>query len=112
VRPVSDQFLLLMAEVSATLIGLFLVAANVDTVRGMLAVARTTTRATALLVNEIAGTALVVLLVLIPWILGGFHPSREDLTWAILLSFASGFLSVAALMLSVLDIARDEPGSA
>ena len=51
---------------------------------------------------------LVAILVLLPWILGGLHPSREDLTWAILLSFAGGFLSVGALVLSVLDVAEDD----
>lgn len=171
-RPVSDAFLLNVAEVSATLIGLFLVgvffyvetgfrrleqrgevlepyfksstrivlllyaiplflsltlvaldpvwnrllflllsvmlvAANVDTVLRMLEQARTT-RSTVLLVNEALGTLLVAILVLIPWILGGFHPSREDLTWAILLAFAAGFLSIGALMLSVFDAGRPE----
>jgi hypothetical protein len=153
-RPVSDDFLLNVAEVSATLIGLFLVgvffyvetgfrrlgrerealepyirsstrivflliaiplalsltlvslelpwsrvlfvllsvllvAANVDTILRVLPVARAT-RSTVLLVNEALGSALVVILVLVPWILGGLHPTREDLTWAILLSLAGG----------------------
>jgi hypothetical protein len=35
-------------------------------------------------------------------------PTREHLTWAILLSFASGFSSVSALVLSVFDTARFE----
>jgi hypothetical protein len=39
---------------------------------------------------------------------GGLHPTREDLTWAILLSFAAGFLSISAVALSVLDVARGE----
>lgn len=172
-REVSDQFLLLMAEVSGTLIGLFLVgvffyvetgfrqldpatrevfvpyfragtrivlilyalplglsltlvvlgpvwnrlfflllslmlvAANVDTVRRLRAFARVTGW-TSLLLNEVVGTAAVALLVVLPWILGGFHPSREDLTWAILISFGAGFLSVSALVLSAFDTARYE----
>jgi hypothetical protein len=56
-----------------------------------------------LLANELAGTALVVVLVLLPWVLGGLHPTREDFTWSILLSLGAGFLSVGALVLSVLD---------
>ena len=87
------------------LLSLMLIAANIDTVLGMRAVARVT-RSTALLLNELAGSAGVLVLVFIPWVLGGFHPSREDLTWAILLSFATGFLSITALVLSAFDIAR------
>jgi hypothetical protein len=171
-RPVSDAFLLNMAEVSATLIGLFLVgiffyietgfrrlehardvmvpyfkagtrivlllyalplglsltlvvlgpnwnrvifallslmlvAANVDSFVRIRPVAKVT-GSPVLLVNEIVGSAAVLVLVLLPWILGGFHPTREDLTWAILLSFGSGFLSVGALILSVFDTTRYE----
>jgi hypothetical protein len=174
VRDVSDSFLLNMAEVSATLIGLFLVgifffvetgfrrlgparevfvpyfragtrivlllyalplglsltlvvlspnwnrvlfvflsltllAANADSIVRIWAVAKAK-GSSVLLVNELLGTAAVVALVSIPWILGGLHPTREDLTWAILLSFGSGFLSVGALVLAVLDIAGDENG--
>jgi hypothetical protein len=163
-REVSDAFLLNMAEVSAALIGLFLVGvffyvetgfrrmsryreavegyfragtrivlvlfaiplglsltlvalepvwsrwlfavlsvllvwSNVDTARRILTVGRDT-RSVALVVNEVLGTLGVVVLVALPWALGGLHPSREDLTWAILLAFASGFLSISALVLS------------
>jgi hypothetical protein len=169
-RPVSDGFLLNMAEVSGTLIGLFfvgvffyvetgfrgidrergvveryfragtrivlilfaiplvlsltlvilvpiwntvlfavlslmLIAANIDTAVRIRTVARITP-STALVVNEVMGTAGVVVLVSVPWILGGLHPTREDLMWAILLAFASGFISISALVLSVFDIAR------
>ena len=70
-------------------LSLILLAANLDTAIRMRAVSRVT-RSTALLVNEVVGTAAVVVIVVIPWILGGLHPSREDLTWAILLSFCVG----------------------
>jgi hypothetical protein len=172
VRDVSDSFLLNMAEVCATLIGLFLVgvlffvetgfrrlgqarevfepylragtrivlllyalplslsltlvvlglnwnrvlfavlsllllAANVDSVVRIRGVARVT-GSKVLLANELLGTAAVLALVALPWILGGFHPTREDLTWAILLSFASAFVSVGALVLAVFDTATYE----
>ena len=42
--------------------------------------------------------------------LGGLHPTREDLAWAILLSFAAGFASISALVLFVLDVAGFEAG--
>jgi hypothetical protein len=90
------------------LLSVILVAANVETavrVRGIAG----RTGSNALLLNEVLGTIAVAALVVVPWALGGLHPSREDLTWAILLSFASGFLSVSALVLSVLDTAGYEP---
>jgi hypothetical protein len=39
---------------------------------------------------------------------GGVDPSREDLTWAILIAFGTAFLSLATLLLSVFDIAVSE----
>ena len=169
-RSVSDAFLLNMAEVSATLLGLFLVgmffyvetgfqrlpgremmkpyfragtrivlvlfalplglsltlvvlslnwnrvlfallcvaliAANVDTLRRLRPFARGGP-SPALVVNELVGTAAVAALVVIPWALGGLHPTREDLTWSLLLSFAAGFLSVGSIVLSVFDAGQD-----
>jgi hypothetical protein len=171
-RPVSDAFLLNLAEVSATLVGLFLVgvffyaetgfrrlarnrelveryfrsgtrisliifafpiglsltlviltpvwntalfavlslilvAANVDSAARIWPMARTT-RSTVLLVNEVIGTVGVAIVVALPWILGGLHPTREHLTWSILLAFVVGSLSVGALMLSVVDFGSSE----
>jgi len=86
---------------------LVLVAANVDSavrVRGV----KTATGSTALLVNEVVTSMMVVVLIVTPWALGGLHPTREDLTWAILLSFAAGFLSISATVMSAFDIARLE----
>ena len=89
------------------LLSLTLLAANLDTALRIRSVAKVT-GSTALLVNEVAGTAGVLTLVVLPWILGGLHPGREDLTWAILLSFASGFLSICTVVLSAFDIAKFE----
>ena len=171
-RPVTDAFLLNMAEVSATLIGLFfvgvffyvntglrrlehvravfepylragtritlivfaiplslslslvaldivwsrilfvllsvtLIAANVDTLLRIGGAARAT-GSRPFLVNEIFATALTILLIVLPWVLGGLRPTREDLTWAILLSFAAGFLSICVTVMSVFDMSRLE----
>lgn len=95
------------SQVLFALLSLMLLAANVDTAVRIRAVAKVT-GSTALLVNELAGTAAVLVIVALPWILGGLHPTREDLAWAILLSFAAGFASIAALMLFVLDLAGFE----
>lgn len=89
------------------LFSLLLIAANVDSFIRVRNVAKVT-GSTILFVNEVLGTLAVLTLVVIPWVLGGLHPTREDLTWAILLSFASGFLSVGALVLSVFDTAKYE----
>lgn len=83
------------------------IAANVDTVRRVRAFSRAT-GSTALLINEWLGTLVVAVLVTVPWILGGFQPSREDLTWAIFLALIGGFISIAALVLSVYDVPRSE----
>jgi len=82
-----------------------LVAANVDTAGQIRDVQRVTGSST-LFINEIAGTVGVVILIATPWILGGLDPSREDLTWAILLSFITAFVSVLALVMSVFDVER------
>lgn len=171
-RHVSDAFLLNMAEVSASLVGLFLVgvffyvetgfrrwsktravfepylragtritliafsipigvsmalvvlelawarwlfgvlsvifiAANIDSALRVRGVAGAT-GSTALFLNEVVTTVLTLVLVVLPWILGGLHPSRGDLTWSILLAFAAGFTSIIATVLSAFDIARLE----
>lgn len=175
-REVSDAYLLTMAEVSATLIGLFLVGAffyadtglprlgaarnafepylragiritlivlaiplllsltlvvlepvwsrllflglsavvltaNVDTLRTIPDVWKTT-RSTGLLVMEVLTTAGVIALVILPWALGGPGPAREHLNWAILIAFGAGFLSLAATVMSVFDLARTSSSEA
>jgi hypothetical protein len=85
------------------LLGALLIAANVDSLRRVRGVGETSRT---LLINELLGTALVVFIVALPWILGGIDPSREDLTWSIMLSFAAGLLSVSAIVLSAFDLAR------
>lgn len=180
-RPISDEFLLNMAAVSATVIGLFavgilffaetgfrrldragrdvepyiragtvivfiafalplllsltlvalepiwsiglyavlsllLIAANVDTLFRLRTASRNI-RSPSLVVNEILGTVGTIAIITVPWALGGLSPTREDLTWAILLAFTVAFLSVGATVLFVLDIARfegtaSEPASA
>jgi hypothetical protein len=89
------------------LLSLVLLAANLDSalrVRGVAAA----TGSTALLVNEVVTTILALVLIVLPWALGGLHPTREDLTWSILLAFAAGFLSISATVISAFDVARLE----
>lgn len=82
-----------------------LVAANVETVRRVRPVARLT-GATSLVLTEVQGSLGVLVTVTLPWLLGGFHPSREDLTWSILASFATGFLSIYATAMSAFSLPR------
>jgi hypothetical protein len=81
-----------------------LIVANVDTALRS-RTAASVTGSNLLTMNEIAGTVGVAVLVVIPWALGGLHPNRGDLTWAILLAFATGFLSICTAVLSAFDIA-------
>jgi hypothetical protein len=99
-EPVWSRFLFV-------LLSLLLVAANVDTVVRIRALAKAT-GAASMLATELVGSLAVLVLVVLPWALGGLHPTREDLTWAILLSFAVGFMSICAMVMSVFDVARFE----
>jgi hypothetical protein len=87
------------------IMSLALVVAKVDTAIQILAVHRVS-RSTAMLANEVVGSIAVVFIVLLPWVLGGIDPTREDFTWAILVSFATAFLSLMTVVLSVFDLAR------
>jgi hypothetical protein len=89
------------------LMSVILVAANIDSLARVRPFAKIT-GSTVLLMNELVGTAAVLAIVVTPWALGGLHPTREDLTWAILLSLGTGFLSVSTLVLSVFETSGSE----
>lgn len=89
----------------ALVVGLIVV--NFTTVRTV----RECVRATGLrllVMMEVVGTAVVVLMVILPLATGGLSPEREDLVPAILLSLGIGFLSTCVLVLTLFDIARFE----
>jgi hypothetical protein len=107
--PLGVSFTLVVLEpvwstVLFALLSVLLVAANIDTALRIQSVHKVT-GSRVLQLNEVAGTVGVVVLVVLPWLLGGIDPTREDLTWAILVSFATAFLSLATLVMSVFDIA-------
>lgn len=81
------------------LMSILLLVANVDTATRIRALAKVT-GSTALVVNEVVTTAMALVMVAIPWLLGGLRPTREDLTWVILLAFAAGLLSISATVMS------------
>ncbi len=86
---VSDAFLLNMAEVSSAVVGLFLVGIFFFVESGF------SRSAAARDVMEPC-----------------FRHTREELTWAILLAFASGFLSISAGVLSAFDVDKLDPTGA
>jgi len=89
-------------------LSLMLIAANVDSVRRIREAGKAL-GTPALVINEALGTVAVALIVTLPWILGGIDPGREDMAWALMLSFAAGFLSVSSLVLAAFDIASPGP---
>jgi hypothetical protein len=93
------------SRVLFALLSLVLIVSNVDSAVRIWA-AWKASRSTALLVNEVVTSGLALTLLVVPWALGGLHPTRENLTWAILLAFAAGFLSIVATVMSAFDIAR------
>lgn len=95
------------SRVTFALLSVALIVAGVDTAAKVRAAYRVT-GSTTLLVNEIVGTIVAPVIVATPWVLGGLYPNRENLTWALLLSFAIGFLSVGSLVLSAFDVGRLE----
>ena len=100
-------FELFWARLLLAFLSLMLIAANVDSILRVRGV-----RSIPLLVNEAVGTGLAMLTVVLPWALGGLHPTREHLTLAILLAFAAGLLSIAVTVMSAFDTLRSAPSPA
>ena len=88
-------------------LSLVLIAANIDSARRIRPIARAAGML-ALSINEALGTVGVVILVALPWLLGGLNPTREDLTWSILIAFLIGFLSFSSIVLTAFDLARTD----
>ena len=99
---------LIWSHLLLIVMSILLIAANVDTVRHVRRLSRIY-RSPMLLTTEIIGTIGTVLAVTLPWILGGLEPSREDMTWTILLAFATGFIGIWAMVLTAFDIGGRAP---
>ena len=84
-----------------------LVAAAVSTFLGVRSVMRVAGLGLLVMI-EVVGTAVLVLMVILPLATGGLSPDREDLVPAILLSLGIAFLSTSVLVLTLFDIARFE----
>lgn len=84
-----------------------LIVVNVTTARTVWACVRVT--GFRLLVwMEMIGTAVVLLMVVLPLATGGLAPEREDLVPALLLSLGIGFYGTCVLVLTLFDLARAE----
>lgn len=79
-----------------------LVVATVDTSR-RIAKRGATRRSLALVANEILTTFAVVVLLVLPWALGGWIPSSGDFVPSLLLALAIGFTSTTTVIMSVFD---------
>lgn len=66
-------------------------------------------QATTLIVNEWLGIAAVLVLVALPWILGGFTPQPSDFNASYLLALAAGFASTVTLIMKEFDAKRRLP---
>lgn len=62
----------------------------------------------ALATNEWATSAAVVVLVALPWVLGGWAPDATAFIPSLLLAVAAGFTSTAALVMSLFDTTMRE----
>lgn len=60
--------------------------------------------------NEIIGTLLAVVLVALPWVLGGFPPSREALGLSFVLALLAAFVSTCAVVMSAFDLPAERSG--
>ena len=89
---------------AATFIALsaILVVSTVDTGRRML-MEGGSGDSSALLINQWTSTAAVIVLIALPWIIGGWVPPTSAFVPSILIALAAGFTSTAALIMSQFD---------
>ena len=89
---------------AATFIALsiVLVLSTVDTGRRMLRGSKSGV-SRALVVNQWTSTAGVIVLVALPWVIGGWVPPATAFIPSILIALAVGFASTAALIMTVFD---------
>ena len=99
---------LIWSRVLLVVFSILLIAANVETVRDVRRLTRAY-RSPMLLATEVLGTVGTLLGITLPWILGGLEPGREDITWTILLAFATGFIGIWAMVLTAFDIGGRAP---
>ncbi|MBQ1026480.1 hypothetical protein [Micromonospora sp. C95] len=88
-------------------LSVLLVAATADTTHRILA-RGSSAISTAFVVNEVTSTAAVVVLVALPWVLGGWVPPPSAFVPSLLLALGSGFFSTVALVMTLFGPARQD----
>lgn len=97
------------AVASFVLLGAALVAATVDTSRRIMA-RGATQMSPSIAVNEIATTVLVLLLIVLPWAIGGWLPPPSAFVPSLLIALVATFTSTATFVMYTFD--RVEDGAA
>lgn len=90
------------AAVTFAVLAATLVVATVDTTRRIVKKGATG-KSRALAANEICTSLAVLVLAVLPWILGGWIPSRSDYVPSLLLALVIGFTSTATVIMAVFD---------
>lgn len=81
-----------------------LVAASVESMQRMV-MSGGSGSSLALVVNEVLTTVAVVVLIILPWVLGGWVPPPSAFVPSLLLALASGFASTVALVMALFEAA-------
>ncbi|MGW5580364.1 hypothetical protein [Micromonospora chokoriensis] len=68
-------------------------------------------KSVAFIINEVTSTAAVVILVALPWVLGGWVPPPSAFVPSLLLALGSGFFSTVALVMTLFGPARRDDAS-
>ena len=91
-------------------LGAVAVAATVDSVSRIVmsgfAMSMSPNRSITLMVNQVASTIAVMLLVALPWLIEGWGLTRPAFVPSLLLALTVGFSSTAALVMSIFDLTR------
>ena len=89
-------------------LGAVLVLASVDTGRRIL-VEGGSGMSRALMINEWLTSAAAVVIVVLPWVLGGWVPSPDAYVPSLLIALAAGFTSTAAVVMALFDATMGMP---
>ncbi len=91
---------------ASVLFALFSVALIVENVRTVFHLRRIPRgkRYAAFVVNEVLGTVLLVVMVALPWVLGGLQPTRQQLTASFVLALVAAFVSTCAFVVAAFDL--------
>ena len=61
-------------------------------------------RTPAFVINEVVGSILLVIMVALPWVLGGISPTREHLAASFVLALVAAFVSTCTFVIAAFDL--------